>query len=160
MSTTTVSGEQAAAVGPAVVLDGQLTEAEALASLRRQSTLDRQQITRLESENQRLREQVDRLQARNEELARAAKRQAAPFSRTEGSAKEGKSRTPARRAGRKPGEAYGRRAHRVEPEHLDRIVQVPLPERCPWCEGCEIEVERIAHQFQADLPAMCPEATR
>lgn len=122
--------------------------------------LDREEFNRLEADNQRLHERVEQLQRRNEELARAARRQAAPFSRTDGSAKEGKSREPAKRAGRKPGEAYGRKAHRLALERVDRVVEVALPESCPCCEGCEIEVERIAYQYQAELPQMCPEFTR
>jgi transposase len=141
---------------------GHIAKPEVLvAVLTRQFTLARQQIARLEDENQRLGEQVECLQARNEELTRAAKRQAAPFSRTDGSAKEGNSRAPAKRAaGRKPGEAYGTKAHRTEPIHLDRIVEVDLPERCPRCEGAEIECQRIAHQYQAELPMICPEFIR
>ncbi len=158
MSEQAVSAAQAA---PAMAPGGQMVESERLvALLSRQITLDREEITRLEGENQRLGEQIERLQARNEELVRAARRQAAPFSRTDGSDKEEKSRAPAKRAGRKPGEAYGTKAHRPEPEHLDRVVEVELPEQCPHCEGSQIEVERIAHQYQSDLPAMCPEATR
>ncbi len=157
---TTIS-HQPPSLQEASAPSGQSTNPDALvALLSRQITLDRQQIARLEDENQRLGEQVDRLKARNEELARAAKRPAAPFSRTDGSAKEGNSRAPAKRAGRKPGEAYGTKAHRTEPEHVDRVVQVGLPERCPCCEGSEVEVERIAHQYQAELPVMCPEFIR
>lgn len=159
---TTFSEELAplSPVAPGVPDGRQTAEPEAsVALLQRQAALDRQQITRLEAANQRLREQVERLQARNEELARTARRQAAPFSRTEGSAKDQTPKAPARRAGRKPGEAYGTKAHRVEPEHLDRIVEVALPERCPCCGGSKIEEERIAHQFQADLPVICPEFT-
>ncbi len=146
---------------PAVAPGRQIVDPERLvALLSHQVALDREQITRLETENQRLEEQVERLKARNEELARAAKRQAAPFSRTDGSAKEQQPRTPARRAGRKPGEAYGTKAHRPQPEHIDRIVEVALPEQCPQCEGSQIELERVAHQYQSELPPMCPELTR
>jgi transposase len=160
---TTISKEPAplSQMAPAVAPGGHIASPEALvASLRRQSTLDRQQIARLEAEHQRLEEQIERLQARNEELARAAKRPAAPFSRNEGSAKAANSDAPAKRPGRKPGEAYGTKARRPEPAHLDRIVEVGLPEQCPRCEDSQIELERIAHQYQSDLPLMCPEATR
>jgi hypothetical protein len=93
---------------------------------------------RLGAENDRLRAERDRLQAVNEQLRgevealrRAAKRQAAPFSRGNPTPH------PRRHPGRKPGAAYGTRAHRQppEPEHVDRVVTVALPARCPGCAG-------------------------
>jgi transposase len=117
-----------------------------------------QQLGRLERENAALHAEVDRLQRANqqlqtrvrkltgqvEELRRAAKRQAAPFSNN----------TPAaqpRRPGRKPGAAYGLRARRPVPQRVDRVVIVGLPAACPHC-GDELALERVAHQFQEDLP--------
>ena len=38
-------------------------------------------------------------------------------------------------AGRKPGAAYGTRAHRRPPEHVDQVVAVGLPGCCPGCGG-------------------------
>jgi transposase len=117
-----------------------------------------QQLERLERENAALRERVDRLQhanqqlqvrvrkltARVEELRRAAKRQAAPFSRN--------TRAPnPRRPGRKPGPAYGRSARRPVPQRVDRVVGVGLPAACPHCGG-RLEVERVVCQYQEDLP--------
>jgi transposase len=117
-----------------------------------------QQLGRLERENAALRDQVDRLQHANqqlqgrvrkltgqvEELRRAAKRQAAPFSKN--------TPTPRpRRPGRKPGAAYGRRACRPAPQRVDRVVSVGLPAVCPHC-GDQLEVERVACQYQEDLP--------
>jgi hypothetical protein len=81
----------------------------------------------LQTENERLRAERERLQAANERLRagvdalrRAAKRQAAPFS------KDDLTPTP-QRPGRKPGAAYGTRAHRYPPEHVDRVIMVGLP---------------------------------
>jgi transposase len=117
-----------------------------------------QQLGRLERENAALRDQVDRLQHANqqlqtrvrkltgqvEQLRRAAKRQAAPFSKN--------SPTPRpRRPGRKPGAAYGRRARRPVPQRVDRVIAVGLPAVCPHCGG-QLEVERVACQYQEDLP--------
>jgi transposase len=117
-----------------------------------------QQLGRLERENAALRDQVDRLQHANqqlqtrvrklagqvEELRRAAKRQAAPFSKN--------TRVPRpRRPGRKPGAAYGRRACRPVPQRVDRVVSVGLPAVCPHC-GDQLAVERVACQYQEDLP--------
>lgn len=64
---------------------------------------------RLERVNARLREQV-------EALRRAAKRQAAPFSK-------GDLRPNPRRAGRKAGAAHGRHGHRPPPEQVDQIIE-------------------------------------
>jgi transposase len=117
-----------------------------------------QQLGRLERENAALRAEVDRLQHANqqlqarvrklagqvEQLRRAAKRQAAPFSKD----------TPAahpKRPGRKPGPAYGLRARRPVPQRVDRVVAVELPAACPYCGG-RLEVERTACQYQEDLP--------
>jgi hypothetical protein len=115
-----------------------------------------QQLGRLERENAALRGQVDRLQHANqqlqgrvrkltgqvEELRRAAKRQAAPFSKN--------TPTPRpRRPGRKRGAAYGRVACRPAPQRVDRVVGVGLPAVCPHC-GDQLEVERVACQYQED----------
>jgi transposase len=103
---------------------------------------------RLGRANQQLRDQVGRLLARVEELERAGKRQAAPFSRNEPN--------PApKRAGRKPGAAYGVRARRAVPDRVDRGVAVPLPEACPHCGG-EVGLERVACQYQEDFPRPQP----
>ena len=102
------------------------------------------QVERLTGENQRLKARVGELVARVEELRRAGKRQAAPFS------KDRPSPHP-RRPGRKPGAAYGIRARRPVPERVDRVVSVGLPACCPRC-GAEPEVERLACQYQEDLP--------
>jgi transposase len=106
------------------------------------------QVERLAGENQRLQTRVGELVCRVEELQRAAKRQAAPFSG------ERPCRNP-RRPGRKPGQAYGRHARRPVPERVDRVVSVGLPDACPrW--GGVLRVERVALQWQEDLPAARP----
>jgi transposase len=84
------------------------------------------------------------LAAQLEELRRAAKRQAAPFS------KNSPTRNP-KRPGRRPGAAYGRRACRPVPQRVDRVVAVGLPTGCPHC-GEELVLERVACQYQEDLP--------
>jgi transposase len=104
----------------------------------------RVEVERLAGENQQLRARVAELTCQVEELRRAAKRQAAPFS------KDAPVRNP-RRPGRKPGRAYGRYGRRPVPERVDRVVTVALPGCCPHCGG-ELRVERIACQYQEDLP--------
>jgi hypothetical protein len=78
----------------------------------------------LQAENERLRAERERLQVANERLRaevealrRAAKRQAAPFSKGDP--------TPSpKRPGRRPGAAYGTRAYLQPPEHVDQVVEV------------------------------------
>src|SRR5512132_1002329 len=83
---------------------------------------------RLRAERERLQEINQRLRGEVEALRRAAKRQAAPFSRDDPVPNP-------KRAGRKPGVGYGTRGHRRPPEHVDEVVTVGLPAGCPGCGG-------------------------
>ena len=103
---------------------------------------------RLRAERERLREINERLRGEVEALRRAAKRQAAPFSK-------GDPAPNPKRAGRKPGAAYGTRAHRRPPEHVDQVVAVELPACCPGCGG-ELMLERVATQHVEELPPTRP----
>ena len=114
------------------------------ARLARDNAVLRAEVDRLLREIQRLQARVAELAGQVEELRRAAKRQAAPFS------KDAPARRP-RRPGRKPGQAYGRHGRRPVPERVDRVVAVALPRVCPHC-GDELQVERVACQWQEDLP--------
>jgi transposase len=114
---------------------------------------------RLRGENERLRVERERLQELNERLRgevealrRAAKRQAAPFSK-------GDPVPHPKRPGRKPGAAYGTPTHRRAPAHVDQVVVVGLPACCPGCGG-ELALERVAVQFQEELPPPRPLVTR
>ena len=107
---------------------------------------------RLRGENERLREVNERLRGEVEALRRAARRQAAPFS------KDAPVPNP-KRPGRKPGAAYGTRAHRRPPEHVYQVVTVGLPACCPGCGG-ELVLERVATQHVEDLPPTRPLAIR
>src|SRR5919201_6025353 len=93
---------------------------------------------RLRAERERLQEVNQRLRGEGEALRRAAKRQAAPFSK-------GDPVPHPKRSGRKPGGAYGTRAHRRPPEHVDQVVAVPLPACCPGPGGA-LALERVATQ--------------
>src|SRR6266542_4538468 len=114
------------------------------ARLARDNAVLRAEVDRLLREIQRLQARVAELAGQVEELRRAAKRQAAPFS------KDAPARRP-RRPGRKPGQAYGRHGRRLVPARVDRVVAVALPASCPHCGGL-LEVERVACQYQEDLP--------
>lgn len=105
-------------------------------------------LRRSEAERQRLRRENEKLKEELEAARRAVSRQAAPFSRG--------TRVPhPRRPGRKPGAAYGRRAHRPVPRHVDEIYAVPLPTACPHCAGAW-QHRRVATQFQEELPVQRP----
>lgn len=103
-----------------------------------------EKIARLERENERLRAEVERLRRALEEALRAAKRQAAPFSRRHPKAHPQK-------PGRKAGPHYGRACRREVPEVVDEVVDVPLPTRCPRCGG-EVEESGVVSQYQTEIP--------
>jgi len=108
----------------------------------------RQRIAR---ERDRLREERDRLEKELELARRAGKRQAAPFSK-------GAPNPCPRRPGRKPGRAYGPRAWRAVPDHVDEVVEVLAPAACAACGGT-IDTERVDVQYQTDLPPVRPHVT-
>ena len=134
-------------------------ENAALRDREQQLERERQQlgerIERLEAERERLAAEGERLQEVNarlrgevEALRRAAKRQAAPFSR-------GDPKPDPKRAGRKAGAAHGRHAHRQPPQQVDRVVAVGLPDGCPGCGG-ELVLEGVAAQYVEELPQPRP----
>ena len=98
---------------------------------------------RLRDERQRLREENERLREDLEAAQRAAKRQAAPFSR-------GKRKPNPQRPGRKSGAAHGPHSHRPIPDHVDEEIQVDAPEKCPDCGG-PLTVERVDTQYQEEI---------
>jgi len=101
------------------------------------------EVLRLLAENERLHARVETLQGQLEEARRAAKRQAAPFSR-------GKPSKNPRRPGRRSGDEHGRHGHRQPPGDVDEELDAPLVDRCE-CGG-EIWEERIEYQYQDELP--------
>jgi transposase len=98
---------------------------------------------RLERENARLREEIERLQKELEGAQRAARRQAAPFSR-------GQRKSHPKSPGRKPGVRYGRHHSRPVPERVDEEIPVPVPAQCPACAG-PLTLERIEPQYQEEI---------
>lgn len=92
---------------------------ELIAELERQARENERLRRELEHERdrhrqdrERMRKKIDRLEDELDEARRALHRQAAPFSREI-------PRHRRRRPGRKPGAAYGRKAHRPIPRHVD-----------------------------------------
>ena len=104
----------------------------------------------LQAENAALKQRVVELEAAlKEALAqleaarRAGKRQAAPFSK-------GVPKTDPKTPGRKPGDAYGLKAHREPPSKIDQVIPVDLPEACP-CGG-DLDFVETVQQFQTEIP--------
>jgi transposase len=86
------------------------------------------------------------LRRRFEEMERAAKRQAAPFSK-------GKPKKNPKKPGRKRGDQHGPHAHREPPTptQIDETHEAQLPEQCPDCGGKIIE-DHLDQQFQTEIP--------
>jgi len=97
----------------------------------------------------RLKTEIATLRRELDEARRAGKRQAAPFSK-------GKPKSAPKRPGRKPGKAYGKRASRPVPRHVDETLDAPLPAQCPHCSGGHLVEERVADQYQEDIPPVRP----
>lgn len=118
--------------------------------LRRENERLREDLRRSEIERNRLRRENERLREDLEAARRTAHRLAAPFSR-------GLPKPNPRRAGRKRGAAYGRRAHRRIPSRVDQTYVAPLPARCPHCQG-PVRQRRLVAQYQEDIPVQRPVA--
>ena len=130
---------------PQQIIDEQRREIERLRDELRRSEEDRR---RSEAERHRLRRENEKLKEELEAARRAVSRQAAPFSRGTRVARP-------RRPGRKPGAAYGRRAHRLPPPYVDQRYSAPVPAACPHCAG-PVRRMRVAPQYQEDLPVQRP----
>jgi len=126
-------------------------QAREIERLKREKAEIERERDQLRDERDRLERERDRLRDELETARRAAKRQAAPFS------KGAPTLTP-RRPGRKPGRAYGPRAWRPVPAHIDAVVEVLPPAACPTCGGA-VGTERVDVQYQADLPPVRPHVT-
>ena len=115
--------------------------------------MDAPSYEQLLRENQQLRELVAQLQQtirdlqrRVDEAERAAKRQAAPFSKN-------KPKKKPKKPGRKSGDQHGEHAHREPPpaQRVDETLDASLPEQCPDCGGPVVE-DHLDQQFQTDIP--------
>jgi len=123
---------------------------EELSRIRRERDQARKESERLQSETERLQRELERVKEENEQLRkdleltqRAARRQAAPFSR-------GQLKSHPKSPGRKPGAAYGQHHRRPIPDHIDQEIQVPVPGQCPDCGG-PLTVERVEMQYQEEI---------
>jgi transposase len=102
-------------------------------------------MAELERQNAQLRARLKQLEEQMEALSRAAKRQAAPFSR-------GRPKIDPQRPGRKAGEDYGTKAFRTVPEKFDEVYDAPLPQECPHCGGAAFRGVYVQEQYQVEIP--------
>src|SRR5947209_19831943 len=86
--------------------------------------------------------QLERLTRLLEQQQRAGKRQAAPFAK-------GPPAAQPKKPGRKPGAAYGTKAHRPppSPNQIAETYEAPLPDACPGCGG-PLDETHVDHQYQ------------
>lgn len=98
-------------------------------------------------------EQIAQLRERLEQTERAGKRQAAPFSKGEPTAEP-------KRPGRKPGAAYGTKARRPVPDHVDESYEAPVGPRCPYCHSDAVEETQVVEIYEEDIPPVRPRVRR
>lgn len=99
----------------------------------------------LERRNAELEGRIRELERLLSNATRAAKRQAAPFSK-------GVPKENPKKPGRKPGPDYGTQAFRTLPDAPpDQIINVQAPKRCPACGG-RVRETHVAQQFQIEIP--------
>jgi transposase len=104
----------------------------------------RREVAELQSKVERLERRVQELLDALQEAQRAAKRQAAPFSRQQPKVHPSK-------PGRKAGTRYGCRSRRPIPPVIDQTLEAELPDCCPHCGG-ELEQTHIDQQYQTEIP--------
>ena len=121
-----------------------------LRRVREEGNQARRRIEELEEENHRLNEEKERLEEENQRLRgeletaqRAARRQAAPFSR-------GAPKSHPKKPGRKAGAAHGQHHRRPIPDQVDEEIHVATPTQCPNCGG-PLKVERLEAQYQEEI---------
>ena len=103
---------------------------------------------RLRRRNDRLKREVDHLEKQVVTARRAGFRQAAPFAKNRPQGRGG-------RPGRCAGADYGRQACRRPPARVDEHYSAPTSTACPDCGGAGA-VDRVASQYQEDLPEVRP----
>lgn len=96
-------------------------------------------------------DEIARLKKELEEARQAGKRQAAPFAK-------GAPKAHPKRPGQKVGHV---RAFRPAPppSEIDAVYDAPVPASCPGCGGAVV-VERVAVQYQVEIPPVKPVATQ
>jgi transposase len=115
---------------------------ERVEDLKEENQSLRKELTRVQTENDRLREEVKKL----EKLLRSKSRSATPFSR-------GTRKSRRKRPGRKPGQGPFRRRDAPSAAAEAEPVEVPVTSmRCPCCGG-ELKWQRTDRVTNTDMPA-------
>lgn len=112
----------------------------------------REEVARLERAKRQLERENERLKRELAAAQRAAKRQAAPFSK-------GAPVAAPQRTGRRPGRHYGRHGYRRAPTQIDEVCEARLPAACPHCGG-RVSGTHVAIQIQEELPIVRPHVRR
>ena len=92
-----------------------------------------------------LREANARLRASLLDAQRAAKRQAAPFSK-------GAPELDPKPPGRKRGPHYGVKSRRPLPDHFDESHEAVIGSCCPDCGSKKLEETKVVDQYEEDIP--------
>ena len=107
---------------------------------KKQNAKNEKRISELEAKVKQLTELLEKSQ-------RSGKRQAAPFRK--------KKKKDPKKPGRKKGDDYGKQAFREvvpSPNEVTERFEVPLPKKCPCCNGKEIEITKTDRQYQYEIP--------
>lgn len=107
----------------------------------------------LQQQLEALREENARLRASLVDAQRAAKRQAAPFSK-------GLPKPDPKRPGRKPGRRYGVKSRRPVPDHFDESHEAAMGPCCPDCGSKNLAETKVVDQYEEDIPPVIPRIRR
>jgi transposase len=106
----------------------------------------------LERDLETLRNQNVQLRASLVEAQRAAKRQAAPFSK-------GAPKPNPKPPGRKRGPNYGKKSRRPIPDRFDESYEASIG-RCPRCGSTNVDETSVVDQYEEDIPVVRPRVRR
>jgi transposase len=106
----------------------------------------------LERDVQALRQENVQLRASLVEAQRAAKRQAAPFSK-------GEPNPNPKPPGRKRGPNYGKKCRRPIPDHFDESYDASIGP-CPRCGSTNVDETTVVDQYEEDIPVVRPRIRR
>lgn len=99
-----------------------------------------------------LREENRQLRASLVEAQRAAKRQAAPFSK-------GAPKPNPKPPGRKRGPNYGKKSRRPIPDRFDESYEASIG-ACPRCGSAHVDETSVVDQYEEDIPTLRPRIRR
>lgn len=133
---------------------GVLTRAgkRVMEALRSPATAKCLRCAALERDLETLRQEIGQLRASLVEAQRAAKRQAAPFSK-------GAPKPNPKPPGRKRGPNYGNKSRRPIPDRFDESYEASIGS-CPRCGSANVDETAVVDQYEEDIPAVRPRVRR